>query len=95
MFHMILLSIIESILHYRGDYMLNIGEQYGNIKILELHSINAHYDKIYLCECICGKRFIRKGSSIQKAIERNNIPSCGCTRKKSKKPLTFPTYNIL
>lgn len=34
--------------------------------------------KIFICECICGKRFERSSDSIRQSLKGLNVISCGC-----------------
>lgn len=49
------------------------------IKILEdTRKRTKSGDKIFNCECICGKTFERSSDSIKQSLRENRIISCGC-----------------
>lgn len=51
-----------------------IGQQYGNLLVLEEHSKYKNGIIKYLCKCKCGNNTIASGDHIR----RGNIKSCGC-----------------
>ena len=62
------------------------GDRFGYITLIEDTGKRTHNgSKIFLCECECGKRFIRSINSITRSIKLKCIISCGCKK---------PSYDI-
>lgn len=58
------------------------GEVFGQLTILEHIGINNHGDLLYKCQCDCGNVCIRRAASLNMALRRNNVASCGCRQNK-------------
>lgn len=50
------------------------GQRYGMCTIVKLDHVTERYRLYWLCECDCGKRFVRRGD----LIKESNFLNCGC-----------------
>jgi len=55
-----------------------INEKYNRLKVINFVGVNKHQQKMYLCECECGKETIVNGS----ALKSGHTKSCGCLVKE-------------
>jgi hypothetical protein len=56
------------------------GERIGTFVVLGVSKVD-HYGTHYLCQCDCGKQFVRRATRLE-----GNSKSCGCHRKHGDSP---------
>lgn len=60
-----------------NKYTLNVGDQFGKLKLLKLDHIDENYQKFWQCICNCNRLVVvRQGTLLRK----NGTKSCGCLR---------------
>ena len=68
-------------------YIDETGHIYGRLTVLGFSHLNRH-GAHFLCQCVCGKRTVVRGSSLR----RERCVSCGCLRQEHiKAALSLPS----
>ena len=65
--------------------VLNPGEKFNRLTVIEHHHTDKRWRKHYLCRCNCGNEKIIQGS----LLVTGNTKSCGCYGRESRKLRNF------
>lgn len=57
--------------------------QFGRLTVISLHSQDAHYNKRWLCRCLCGNTKVVLGDK----LKNGNTKSCGCYQQEFRTEL--------
>lgn len=64
-----------------------VGQQFGQLLVLELHSKTMNGKAIWLCECACGGTCKTVGTDLRSGHTR----SCGCLAGRSQSAASEPS----
>lgn len=66
--------------------MLNIGDKFSRLTVLEYHHSDHRHRKYYSCKCDCGNTVVVHGAS----LTSGNTRSCGCFAKEARRATRLP-----
>jgi hypothetical protein len=77
----------------RKDLPDHSGEVFGRLTVLRSSGYDAHKNRLWLCQCACGKEIVRP----LYLLRIGNTRSCGCLHdevRRSKKGAKFPQFSL-
>lgn len=66
--------------------VFEVGQKYGRLTIVEKQGYDKNSNRLYCCECECGKKITVRGNS----LSSGNTKSCGCLSREVKYAKRLP-----